>query len=125
MRLSGSETILAVDDDPGLLNLIAKALQPHGYTVLMAPNGEQALQIAVSHQDAIDLLLTDVVLPGIKGQELARQMIDLCPKINVLFMSGTLCPSMAHRTADRGFEAFLQKPFTESAMLRKIRRLLD
>ena len=125
MRLSGSETILAVDDDPIMLELVAEVLKPLGYKVLLANSGEQALEIAASRRDKIDLLMTDVMLPGIKGQELAKQMINTCPEVNVLFMSGYLCPSMAYSDKEKGFEAFLQKPFTPSAMLRKIRKLLD
>lgn len=125
MRLSGSETILAVDDDPIMLELVAGVLNPLGYKVLLANSGEQALEIAASHQDKIDLLLTDVLLPGIKGQELARQIVTKCPEVNVLFMSGYLCPSMAHSHNEKGVEAFLQKPFTPSAMLQKMRKLLD
>jgi CheY-like chemotaxis protein len=124
MRLSGSETILAVDDDPTMLELVAQVLNPLGYKVLLADSGEQALEIAASGQNKIDLLLTDVILPGIKGQELARKMITDYPDVNVLFMSGYLCPSMA-RNHPEGFEAFLQKPFTPSDMLRKVRKLLD
>jgi len=125
MRLSGSETILTVDDDPTMLDLVAEVLNPLGYKVLLANNGEEALEIAASGGDKIDLLLTDVMLPGIKGQELAQKMITAYPEIRVLFMSGYLCPSMAHSTSEKGFEAFLQKPFTPSAMLRKMRKLLD
>lgn len=125
MRLSGSETILAVDDDPTMLELVAEVLNPLGYKVILAKNGEEALEIAASHQDKIDLLLTDVMLPGIKGQELAKQMIAICPEVSVLFMSGYLCPSMARSDREKGFEAFLQKPFTPSSMLRKMRKLLD
>ena len=125
MRLSGSETILAVDDDPIMLELIAGVLNPLGYKVLLANSGEQALEIAASYQDKIDLLLTDVLLPGIKGQELARQIVTTCPEVNVLFMSGYLCPSMAHSHNEKGVEAFLQKPFTPSAMLQKMRKLLN
>ncbi|MBW2472348.1 MAG: response regulator [Deltaproteobacteria bacterium] len=125
MRLSGSETILAVDDDPTMLELVAEVLNPLGYKVILANSGEEALEIAASHQNKIDLLLTDVMLPGMKGQELAKQMIATCPEVSVLFMSGYLCPSMARSDREKGFEAFLQKPFTPSSMLRKMRKLLD
>ena len=125
MRLSGSETILAVDDDPNILDLVINVLKPMGYQVLLASSGEQALELAASHQDEIDLLLTDVMLPGMKGQELARRMLNTHPGINVLFMSGHLRPSMANSNTERGFEAFLQKPFSPNAMLRIVRKLLD
>jgi CheY-like chemotaxis protein len=125
MRLRGSETVLAVDDDPSIRDLLAEVLRPLGYKVLFAANGEEALTLAASHQENIDLLLTDVMLPGIKGQELAKQLLHSCPGVNVLFMSGYLCPSMAHSESDQRFEAFIQKPFAPNALLRKIRNLLD
>ncbi|KPJ99710.1 MAG: hypothetical protein AMJ60_04135 [Desulfobacterales bacterium SG8_35] len=125
MRLSGSETVLAVDDDPVMLDLLQEVLKPLGYKILSAASAEEALEMAASHQEKIDLLLTDVVLPGIKGQELATQLLNICPEANVLFMSGYLCPSMAHSNSEQGFDAFIQKPFTPNALLRKIRKLLD
>jgi CheY-like chemotaxis protein len=125
MRLSGSETVLAVDDDPSLLDLVEEVLKPLGYKVLSAASGEEALTKAALHHDNIDLLLTDVMLPGIKGQELATELLHKCPGVNVLFMSGYLCPSMAHSDSDERFEAFIQKPFAPNALLRKIRKLLD
>lgn len=125
MRLSGSETVLAVDDDPTMLELLYEVLTPLGYKVISAASGEEALAMAASYQKKIDLLLTDVVLPGIKGQELAEQLISTCPDVNILFMSGYLCPSMAYRNSEKGFEAFLQKPFSPNTLLRKMRKLLD
>jgi CheY-like chemotaxis protein len=125
MRLSGSETILAVDDDPMMLDLVEEILTPLGYKVLSAATGEEALEMISTQQENIDLLLADVVLPGIKGQELAKQMLADCPEIRVLFMSGYLCPSMAHSGSERGFEAFIQKPFAPNSLLRKMRKLLD
>ena len=125
MRLSGSETVLAVDDDPTMLDILEELLLPLGYKVLSAASGEEALEMAASHQDTIDLLLTDVVLPGIKGQDLAKQLLKSCPGVNVLFMSGYLCPSMARSNVGQRFEAFIQKPFCPNALLRKMRKLLD
>jgi two-component system cell cycle sensor histidine kinase/response regulator CckA len=125
MRLSGSETVLAVDDDPTMLELVEEVLTPLGYKVLFAASGEEALELMASKQEKIDLLLTDVVLPGIKGQDLAKQLLVNCPDINVLFMSGYLCPSMAHSNSEQRFEAFIQKPFAPNSLLRKMRKLLD
>ena len=125
MRLRGSETVLAVDDDPDFLAMLQEMLVPQGYKVLIASNGEEALKITISQQEKIDLLLTDVILPGIKGQDLAKKLQSLFPDVNILFMSGYLCPSMAHSTPDKKCEAFIQKPFTFNSLLRKIRSLLD
>lgn len=125
MRLRGTETVLAVDDDPIILDIVQEVLQPLGYKVLSAASGEDALVLADSYRDAIDLLLTDVVLPGIMGQELAMQVLHVCPGIHILFMSGYLCPSMAHKNSKLGFEGFIQKPFSPNALLRKMRKILD
>lgn len=124
MRLRGSETVLAVDDDASIRDILEEVLRPRGYKVLSAASGEEALALAAAHPEKIDLLLTDVMLPGIKGQELAKQLLHSCPEVNVLFMSGYLCPAMAHGESDQRFEAFIQKPFAPNALLRKIRKLL-
>ncbi len=125
MRLSGSETILAVDDDPAMLELVGEVLTPLGYNVLFAATGEEALQVAQTGMEKIDLLLTDVVLPGIKGQELAEKILTSDPHICVLFMSGYLCPSMAYNESEKKVEAFVQKPFAPNTLVRKMRKLLD
>ncbi len=125
MRLSGSETVLAVDDDPAMLELVEEMLTPLGYKVLSAASGEEAIEMTTSQQEKIDLLLLDVVLPGIKGQELAKQLQINCPDVSVLFMSGYLCPSMGHSDSGQKFEAFIQKPFAPNSLLRKMRKLLD
>ena len=116
---------MAVDDDPTMLDLLQEVLKPQGYEVLSAANGEEALAMAVSHRNRIDLLLTDVVLPGMKGQDLARQLTSMCPEVNVLFMSGYLCPSMAIQNSKKRYDAFIQKPFSPNELLRKIRKLMD
>jgi len=125
MRLSGSETVLAVDDDPALLELVGEVLTPLGYNVLFAGTGEEALQISEVGSGNIDLLLTDVMLPGIKGQELAEKILSSNPSVSVLFMSGYLCPSMAQGDTKKNVEAFVQKPFTPNALVRKMRKLLE
>jgi CheY-like chemotaxis protein len=124
MRLSGSETILIVDDDPAVLEMVGEALNPLGYNVLSAPSGEEALELLTGEQKIVDLLLTDVVLPGIKGQDLAHYLLQESPEVKVLFMSGFLCPSMAYDTQLKGFEAFIQKPFTPNELLQKLRKIL-
>ena len=125
MRLRGSETVLAVDDDPTTLELVGRILISYGYRVLSAASGEEALAMVAAEPGKIDLLLTDVMLPGIKGQDLAKTMTADRPDVNVLFMSGFLCPSMAHADSEKFAGAFLQKPFAPSTLLRKVRRILD
>ncbi|MDX1775164.1 MAG: response regulator [Desulfobulbales bacterium] len=125
MRLKGSETILVVDDDPDILDLLEGLLRPLGYKVFTVASGEKALEVTAQHPDEIDLLLTDVVLPGITGHELAKQVLQKFPRVNVLFMSGLLCPSMAQKGAGQAFEAFLRKPFAPKELLQKMRKILD
>ena len=125
MRLRGSETVLAVDGDPTMLELVEGVLKPFGYNILSASSGEEALEMVALQQGKIDLLLTGVVLPGIKGQDLAKQLLVDYPDVNVLFMSGYLCPSMAHNDSEQRFDAFIQKPFAPNALLRKMRKILD
>jgi len=125
MRLRGSETVLAVDEDPTTLELVERILISYGYRVLSAASGEEALAIAAAEPDKIDLLLTGVMLPGIKGQDLAITMTADRPDVNILFMSGCFCPSMAHAASEKLADAFLQKPFAPSTLLQKVRRILD
>jgi len=125
MRLRGSETVLAVDDDPITIELVEKVLIPNGYTVLSAKSGEEAMKLAAAETRKIDLLLTDVMLPGMKGQDLAKAFINNRPEVNVLFMSGYLCPSMAQTDSAKRADAFIQKPFAPGTLLRKIRKMLD
>jgi CheY-like chemotaxis protein len=125
MRLRGSETVLAVDDDPTTLELVEKVLISYGYRVLSAASGEEALEMVTAQPEKIDLLLTDVMLPGMKGQDLARKLIADRPDVSILFMSGFLCPSMAHTGSEKLADAFIQKPFALNTLLRKVRRILD
>ena len=118
-----SATVLIVDDDPVLLNLVAEQISLFGYQPVLAPNGEKALEIA-SKQKNIDLLLTDVMMPKMNGVDLAKQLATLYPEIKVLFMSGYICPSIAHYGIQDSEHAYLQKPFTQNTLLTKMRNVL-
>jgi len=121
----GSETILLVEDDVEVRALAAEVLQMKGYTVLEARHSEEALKIGQRYSGPIHLLLTDVVMPGASGRELARQLISLYPKIKVLYMSGYTENAIVHYgVLDAGI-AFLQKPLTPIALARKVREVLD
>jgi CheY-like chemotaxis protein len=123
--VSGTETILLVEDQDGIRDLVREFLQKLGYKVLNAADGNEALQIADEHKHQIDLLLTDVVMPNIGGRELADRLTQQRPQIRLLFMSGY--PD--HATWDSEFldetTAVLQKPFALDTLARKIRALLD
>ena len=118
------ETILLVDDEAPVRGLVRRILQMNGYTVLEAGRGMDALQICQQHEGPIHLLLTDVLMPGMNGQDLAEQVATLRPHARVLYMSG--CADSTLRTLpERKIEiAFIQKPFTPDALARKVREIL-
>jgi two-component system, cell cycle sensor histidine kinase and response regulator CckA len=123
--LQGSETILLVEDEESLRLLARSLLSQGGYTVLDTGDGTQALEIMHEHQGTIHLLLTDVVLPGMSGLELAEKMALLRPDMRVLFMSGyTNYGVAAHGVLESG-TFLLQKPFTRDALTGKVREVLD
>ncbi len=119
----GAETILIAEDDQRLCQLATDVLRQRGYRVLAANSGEEALQRANEFENKIDLLLADIVMPGIGGYELARQLKGSRPGLKVLYMSGYPHYSLSSRTDFH--EPILAKPFTPSELTREIRRVLD
>jgi PAS domain S-box-containing protein len=121
----GTETILIAEDEPGLRRLIRQVLEQQGYTVLQAPDSETALEICRNYRGPVHLLLTDVVMPGMSGKELAQKVVESMPGVKVLYMSGYTDNVIVHHgVLDEGI-AFLQKPFTPDVLARKIREVLD
>ncbi len=121
----GSETILLVEDEDAVRGLTRRCLETSGYTVLAAANAEEALDVAARIQERIDLLLTDVVMPGASGTELSRRLLERRPGTRVLYVSGYTDASMvSHVGLDAGV-SFLQKPFTPETLARKVREVLD
>jgi len=122
---SGTETVLLVEDQDGIRDLVREFLQRKGYEVLQATDGDQALRIADEHKDPIHLLVTDIVMPNVGGRELARLLTQARPHMKVLFMSGY--PDHASLSGEAGGEpaAVLQKPFMLDTLARKVRGLLD
>lgn len=125
MGKKGTETVLVVDDDPLALELIELTLSPLGYKVLLASSGEEALEVAENRDGKIDLLLTDMIMSGITGVDLVRQFINKYPKTKVMFMSGYVCPSIAHQDVALSEKAFVLKPFTTNTLARKMRSVLE
>jgi PAS domain S-box-containing protein len=122
---TGTETILLAEDADGLRKLARKILERYGYTVLEASNGDEALQICERHHGAIDLLLTDVVMPGMSGRVLADRVAFLHPATKVLYTSGYTGDAIVQRGVLSAGTAFLQKPYASEALARKVRDLLD
>jgi DNA-binding response OmpR family regulator len=112
-------TVLVVDDEPAVLQFVCHALSGYGYRALPAPDGLQARDIVEKAGPAIDLLLSDVMMPGMRGPELAREIALLSPSTRVLFMSGNAglaeLPDGAH---------FIEKPFTLRALAAKVEQVL-
>jgi two-component system cell cycle sensor histidine kinase/response regulator CckA len=100
-------------------------LESEGYTVLVASNGQDALNICDAYDGPIHLLMTDVVMPGVSGRQLVDDLSEKCKNVKVLYMSGYTDNSIVHHgVLDPGL-AFLQKPFTPDAVARKVREVLD
>ncbi|HAN48393.1 MAG TPA: response regulator [Nitrospira sp.] len=121
----GSETILLVEDDSGVRNLVRHELVKTGYQVIEAKNGVEACLTATQQSYHVDLLLTDVVMPGMNGRELAQHLSVIKPNLRVLFMSGYLDDISVNSGMDPHRTTFLQKPFTPDLLLRTVRALLD
>ena len=123
----GSETILVVDDDSLLLEVTCDMIKGSGYAVISAGSPQEAVRLADSHGGAIDFLLTDVVMPKMNGRELATRLLKTRPGMKVLYVSGYadgIIRDGVHEPLEAGL-AFLQKPFTRHALMRKIREMLD
>ena len=118
----GSETILVVDDTADIRQLIKDSLEPLGYTILEAENGAEAVKIFKSHGQAIDLLMTDMVMPGMSGRELAATLSRLNPAIKTLYMSGYKDASFG--VDDLPSDSFLNKPLIPREMAKKIKKIL-
>ena len=121
----GSETVLLVEDESMVRALVRDILAMRGYQVLDAPNGTAAVRKAEEHAGPIEILLTDVVMPGISGRELAEQLRHLRPDIRVLYMSGYTDDAIIHHGILDAETAFIQKPFAPEALARKLREVLD
>jgi signal transduction histidine kinase/ActR/RegA family two-component response regulator len=120
----GSEVILLVEDEDMVRRLARRVLELSGYVVCEASNGREGLALCESHYSAIDLLLTDVVMPELSGRELAESALKLRPDMKVIFMSGHTEDVVLREGVQRG-TAFLQKPFTPVALAQKVRETLD
>jgi CheY-like chemotaxis protein len=122
---SGTETILLVEDDGTVRLLASKLLASLGYTTLVASSGEEAVELAAHVAQPIDLVLTDMVMPGMGGLQVAAALSEMLPAVPVIYMSGFSAElGMGQRTLAEGM-AFLQKPFTISTLAHAVRQALD
>jgi len=121
----GTETILVAEDEEVLRRLVARILEVLGYKVLLAANGGEALLICQNNPGPIDLLITDVVMPGMDGRQLAGRLTALRPHLRVLFTSGYTDDAIVHHGVLDSGVPFIQKPFSASALSIKVREVLD
>ena len=121
----GSEAILLLEDEPALRELVREILERAGYRVMTGPTPQEALQSALEARAAVDLVLTDVVMPHLSGREAAARVRDAHPGTPVLYMSGYTDEAIGHHGVLEASEHFLQKPFTTEVLLNKVRQVLE
>jgi PAS domain S-box-containing protein len=124
-EIRGTETILVLEDEEQVRKLVVAILAQRGYTVLEASNPEDALRVIRQHTDSIDLLITDVVLPGMSGQQVAAHAVAARPTLKVLYMSGYTHDAIDPDKILESGAAFLQKPFSPESLLQKVREVLS
>jgi hypothetical protein len=121
----GTETILLVEDDDRVREVTRRILSSAGYRILLAASPEAALDLLTRNPEPMQLLLTDVVLPGMSGPQLAHRVLSLKPGIRVLYQSGYSDAAIAQHGALESGAALLPKPFTANSLKRKVREVLD
>ena len=124
-RAGGTETILLVEDDDAVRAVTRRALSRFGYSVLTAEGGQEAIRIAEEHPEAIKLLLTDIMMPGMNGVEVAAQVGEIRPGIRVFYMSGYADQDLVRQGLLTPGTRFLQKPFTPQELADRVRDILD
>jgi PAS domain S-box-containing protein len=122
---AGTETILLVEDELGVRQLVCEMLQRLGYQILQASGGAEALRLFEQHQGSIDLLITDVIMPQMSGRELAQRLKVLQPSLKVLYISGYTDDMLAHHGVLESNVFLLQKPFAPDELAKKLREVLD
>jgi PAS domain S-box-containing protein len=123
--LAGSRTVLLVEDEPAVRSVVAEMLEGSGYAVLTAGDGREALALSAAHDGEIDLLVTDVVMPGMSGQEVARRIVAERPSTRTLFVSGYNVDAIQQHGVLAPGAGFLEKPFSAADLAQKAREVLD
>jgi len=122
--VAGTETILLAEDNSEVRALAQSVLRRAGYEVLTAVDGEQALHLGLEHGGRLDLLLSDLVMPGLRGEELWLRLREERPDLKALFMSGYPADDVVRAMIERGDIEFLPKPFSNNQLLRKVREVM-
>lgn len=120
-----AQTILVVDDDPAIRKVATRVLELHGYTVLTVATGEAAMDLIAERETPVDLILTDIVMPGMNGHELATWLGAEHPQIRVLFTSGLPEEAVVHRGALDAGTPFIEKPYAIADLVHRMREVLD
>ncbi|HEV8455856.1 MAG TPA: response regulator, partial [Gemmatimonadales bacterium] len=121
---ASGERVLIVEDEPAVRYMMSRALKVHGYNVLEASDGPEALRLVEGANGVLDLIITDVMIPGLDGMELARRAARIAPDLPILFMSGYTDHDIVRRGLLDPNQPFLQKPFTPDALVRRVAELL-
>ncbi len=121
----GNETILLVEDEPAILNMTTTLLERLGYVVLPASSPGEGVRLAEEHVGKINLLMTDVVMPGMNGRDLSKKLTAIQSNLKILFMSGYTANVIAHRGVLDDGVSFIQKPFSKSDLAAKVRQVFD
>ncbi len=117
-------TILVVDDEPMALKLVQSILEKRGFHVLVSTSAKQAVEIFVSQRESIELLISDVVMPGMDGPQLASRLVSLNPDLPVLFMSGFVTENEVADTSLISQFAFIRKPFRPATLVQAVQKML-
>jgi CheY-like chemotaxis protein len=123
--LVGTETVLVVEDEAIIRSLVVRTLREQGYEVVEARYGSEALERWEERRDDVGLLVSDVVMPGMSGVELAKRLAGDRPELRILLMSGFADPLAGEPLSAPSGSAFLEKPFTPSELLRRVRETLS
>jgi two-component system, cell cycle sensor histidine kinase and response regulator CckA len=121
----GAETVLVVEDESALCELVVEVLEKNGYTVLQASNGPTAIDVSMAYGGSIHVLLADVMLPGMNGDEVAVRLLESRPDLRVLYMSGNTVDLITNQRLLQGRATIIEKPFTRQSLLCELRALLD
>jgi CheY-like chemotaxis protein len=122
---SGTETILLVEDEESLLELMKTVLENKGYRVLMAHDGREAIEVYTQHRESIALVLTDLGLPKLSGQGVVATLTGINPHLDIIVASGFLDPQVKSELSKAGAKEFVHKPYVPAEMLTKIREVID